>query len=77
MKIITKINESEYEIGKYTVIDMYNGWTVKDGDEVIAVFYKKHKALAWTNINYTCGTLVSKGVRELLLIEAQDKEDSE
>ena len=73
MNIIDKISDTEYQVGKYRVTKrLEDTWTVIDEGKYIAEFYDKHTALSWANLMYTCGTMVSQGTRELLLIAAEE-----
>ena len=75
MNIIEKISDTEYKVGRYHVTQRLNNmWTIIDNDKYIAEFYEKHTALAWANLHYTCGHLVSQGVRQLLEIAFEEKE---
>lgn len=77
--IIEKINDDEYKIGNYLITARFQNawsatkWTVIEDDKYIADFYDRHTALAWANLNYTCGHLVSKGVRELLTLVIEEE----
>jgi len=73
MNIVNKISDTEYTIGKYRVVqEIKDTWTIIDNGKYIADFYDKHTALSWANLMYTCGTMVSQGTRELLLIAAKE-----
>jgi len=73
--IIEKINDNEYQIGEYYIIKKLNDkWTIIQDNKYIADFYDRHTAMAWANLNYTCGHLVSKGVRELLKLAIKEEE---
>ena len=75
MNIIEKISDTEYKVGRYHVTQRLNNmWTIIDNDKYIAEFYEKHTALGWANLQYTCGHLVSQGVRQLLKIAVEEKE---
>ena len=75
--IIEKINDNEYQIGKYYIIKKLNDkWTIIQDNKYIADFYDRHTAMAWANLNYTCGHLVSKGVRELLKLVIEEENNS-
>jgi hypothetical protein len=74
MNIIDKISDTEYQVGKYRVTKrLEDTWTVIDNGKYIAEFYERHTAMAWANLNYTCGTLVSHGTRELLMLLAEEQ----
>jgi hypothetical protein len=76
MSIINKISDTEYEVGKYRIIERISGdWTLLEDDIYIAVYYDKHTALAWANLNYTCGHMVSEGVRELLKLVIKEEQE--
>jgi hypothetical protein len=72
MSIINKISDTEYEVGKYLITARFQNpwsatkWTLIEDDKYIAEFYDKHTAIAWANLNYICGHMVSESVRELL-----------
>jgi hypothetical protein len=73
MNIIKKISDTEYQVGKYRVIERSEDkWTIVEDSKYIADFYDRHTALSWANLMYTCGTMVSQGTRELLLIAAKE-----
>ena len=73
MNIVNKISDTEYTVGKYRVVqETEDTWTIIDNGKYIADFYDKHTALSWANLMYTCGTMVSQGTRELLLIAAKE-----
>jgi len=73
MNIVNKISDTEYTVGKYRVVqETEDTWTIIDNGKYIADFYDKHTALSWANLMYTCGTMVSEGTRELLLIAAKE-----
>lgn len=72
MNIIDKISDTEYKVGIFIVDEVDGKWELSKGDTVIALFNDKHTALSWANIMYTCGTMVSQGTRELLLIAAKE-----
>jgi len=75
--IIEKINDNEYQIGEYYIIKKLNDkWTIIQDNKYIADFYDRHTAMAWANLNYTCGHLVSKGVRELLKLVIEEENNS-
>ena len=75
MNIIEKISDTEYKVGRYHVTQgLNNMWTIIDNDKYIAEFYEKHTALSWANLSYTCGHLVSQGVRQLLKIALEKEE---
>ena len=74
MNIIDKISDTEYQVGKYRVTKrLEDTWTIIDNGKYIAEFYDRHTAMAWANLNYTCGTLVSHGTRELLTLLAEEQ----
>ena len=61
------------ELGRIETVD--TGKMLKETRwqaKYIAEFYDKHTALSWANLMYTCGTMVSQGTRELLLIAAEE-----
>ena len=74
MNIIEKISDTEYKVGRYCVTQRSDDmWTIIDNGKYIAEFYERHTAMAWANLNYTCGNLVSEGTRQLLMILAKEK----
>lgn len=76
MSIINKISDTEYQIGKYRIIERVSGdWTLIEDDIYIAIFYDKYKALAWANLNHACGHMVSEGVRELLKLVIEEEQE--
>ena len=73
MNIVNKISDTEYTVGKYRVVqETEDTWTIIEDSKYIADFYDRHTALSWANLMYTCGTMVSQGTRELLLIAAKE-----
>jgi hypothetical protein len=79
MSIIEKISDTEYQVGKYRIIEKLVGshgiskWLLIEDDKFIADFYEKHTALRWANLMYTCGHLVSQGTRELLKLVIEEE----
>ena len=79
MSIINKISDTEYEVGKYLITARFQNpwsatkWTLIEDDKYIAEFYDRHTAIAWANLNYTCGHMVSEGVRELLKLVIEEE----
>jgi hypothetical protein len=72
--MIEKISDTEYKVGKYRIIKKPSGgWILLEDDICIAVYYDRHTALAWANINYTCGHMVREGVKELLKLAIEEE----
>jgi len=75
MSHIEKISDSQYKVGQYHVIQSPKGrWKIIGEEGSIALFYQKHDALAWANLHYTCGDLVSDGVGQLLTLALEENE---
>lgn len=71
MEIVNKISESEFQVGIYTLKFQENEqWllinTLENRHE--ALFFERDEAIRHAIIKYTCGHLVSEGIRDLLTI---------
>lgn len=72
--MIKTIAEDTYSVGTYTVKLVANKWEVTGGNlKGTALFDNRWDALATANLRYTCGQLVSEGVRDILEIMIADE----
>lgn len=71
--MIKTIAKDTYSIGNYTVKLIGDYWQLNGGSlDATVLFSNKWDALTTANLRYTCGELVSEGVRDVLLIMAAD-----
>ena len=77
MKIIKRVNDNQYKVGTFNVIQLDEQWMVSENNKCIALFMDLYDALAWSNLHYTCGHLVSEGVKNILTLIILDEEQGE
>jgi len=67
--MIKEVEKNTYSIGTYTVKLIGDKWHLSGGNlEASALFTTKWDALSTANLRYTCGQLVSEGVKDILLL---------
>jgi hypothetical protein len=72
MEIVNKISEAEFQVGIYTIkFQQDERWLLintLDDNKHEALFFERDEAIRHAIIKYTCGHLVSEGIRDLLTI---------
>ena len=74
ISIITKVSEDIYTVGTYTITKQDDMWLVVDSKNngSKALYFDKGGALHNAVLLYTCGRMVSEGMRELIILTAKE-----
>ena len=70
--MLEKISDTEYTVGVYSITKEKENWLVTFEGTHKALFFHRDEALRYTIIQYTCGYMVGKGMRELLKMAATE-----